>query len=82
MTIPASTVPQAAALLQTRTQLQSRIAQIGSISSLQGMAGLFAGTGLESGVLNIATTQVATYLQNQIAALEAQLTAMGVDLEA
>ncbi len=51
-------------------------------TTLVDMAKLFDGTGLESSVLSIAQAQVNQYIVTQIGSIEAQLTVLGVDLNA
>ena len=82
MPIPVSDVPAIAALVQTRAQLQARASRVARVSGLAEMAALFEGTGLEGQVLTIAQEQVAQYLANAIAGIEAQLVEAGVTFDA
>lgn len=80
MAITAAEVPAIADLVRRRSQLQSRIARVAQVLSLDDMAAMFEGTGLETQVLTISKEQVTQYLRGAIADLEAQLTKAGVTL--
>lgn len=82
MAITAAEVPAIADLVRRRSQLKSRIARVAQVLSLDDMAAMFEGTGLENQVLTISKEQVTQYLLGAIAELERQLTAAGVTLEA
>lgn len=82
MTVPASAIPAISALMNQRNQLRSRQDAVSKAATLVDMAKLFDGTGLEGSVLSIAQTQVVQYIVNQVGSIEAQLVALGVDLNA
>lgn len=77
----ASAIPGVADLLATRAQLQSRIAQLSGVATMEDMLGLLSGTTVEGVVLEQAQAAVGTFLANGLAALEVRLQAMGIELD-
>ena len=77
----ASEIPPAGDLLKSRAQLQSRMGQVGNVTSLADMFSLLTGTGLEVDVMEQARAAVTQFLQNGLTAVEVRLAALGVELD-
>ena len=80
-TMKASQIPACADLLSNRAQLKSRIAQLGTVTTMADMLGLLSGTTVEGVVLQQAQAAVGAFLSNGLVAIEAQIVALGIELD-
>jgi hypothetical protein len=80
-TMKASAIPACADLLANRAQLKSRMAQLAGVSTLGDMLALLTGTGLEPTVLAQAKAAVAGFLKNGLDQIEAEIAALGIELD-
>jgi len=80
----ASDISAVSDMLQRLAQLRSRLTQVSGAASLTDLLALLSGTGLEAGVLAQAKDAVTGFLHdgpNGITALEAQIAALGVEVD-
>jgi hypothetical protein len=80
-TMKASAIPACADLLANRAQLKSRMAQLAGVTTMADMLSLLSGTTVEGVVLQQAQAAVGLFLKNGLDQIEAEIVAMGIELD-